>query len=76
MTRAAPVLLYRRAGCPYSAAARAALLARGAVVREIDLDERPEALPELLKLTGGRRIVPVIVDGGSIAIAPEGGSPF
>jgi hypothetical protein len=33
-------------------------------------------IPELLKLTGGRRIVPVLVDEGRIAVAPEGGSEF
>lgn len=70
----APVLLYTKAGCPFCDAARAALAARGAAVREIDVSARPQAVTELLKLTGGRRIVPVIVEGGTIAVAPDGGS--
>ena len=73
---AAPVLLYSRAGCPHCDALRATLTARGAVVDEIDVGVRREAIPELLKLTGGRRIVPVVVEGGRILVAPDGGSVF
>jgi hypothetical protein len=49
---------------------------RGAPVREINLSERPQAIAELMKLTGGRRLVPVVVDGASIVVAPDGGSNF
>jgi len=73
---AAPVLLYTMAGCPHCDAMRAALAARGAPVDEIDVGARREAIPELLKLTRGQRIVPVVVDGGRILIAPDGGSAF
>ena len=73
---AAPVLLYSKTGCPHCDALRATLAARGAVVDEIDVGVRREAIPELLKLTGGRRVVPVVVDGGRILVAPDGGSNF
>jgi glutaredoxin 3 len=73
---AAPVLLYSKTGCPYCDAKRAELAARGVAVREINLSERPEAIAELLKVTRGRRIVPVVVEGGRIEIAPGGGSSF
>ena len=73
---AVPVLLYTKTGCPYCAAKRAELAARGVAVREIDVSERPEVVAELLKVTRGRRIVPVVVEGGRIEIAPEGGSSF
>jgi len=72
---AAPVLLYTRAGCPYCDVKRAELVGRGVAFREVDVGARPEAIPELLKLTRGRRIVPVIVVGGRVEIAPDGGSP-
>jgi glutaredoxin len=72
----APVLLYTRRGCPYSDAKRTELQRGGVILREIDVSERPEVIPELLKLTGGRRIVPVVVEGSRIAVAPDGGSPF
>ena len=71
-----PVLLYTKAGCPYCDAKRTELAARGVTIREIDVSARPQALVELLKLTGGRRIVPVIVEGSAIAVAPDGGSTF
>ena len=45
-------------------------------MRELAVCERPQAVVELLKLTGGRRIVPVVVEGGVIAVAPDGGSEF
>lgn len=73
---AAPVLLYTRTGCPYCDAKRAELVARGLTVREIDVGARPQAIAELMKLTGGRRIVPVVVEDGRIAVAPDGGSSF
>ena len=72
----APVLLYTMSGCPHCAAMRAALAARGVAVDEIDVGVRRELLPELLKLTGGRRVVPVVVEDGRILVAPEGGTTF
>ena len=73
---AAPVLLYTRVGCPHCDAMRAALAARGADIREIDVGGQPEVIPELLKLTRGQRIVPVVVERGRIVVAPDGGSSF
>ena len=72
----APVLLYTTSGCPHCEAMRAALAARGVTVDEIDVGMRRELVPELLKLTGGRRVVPVVVEDGKILIAPEGGTAF
>ena len=72
----APVLLYSRAGCPHCDAMRAALAARGATVDEIDVDVDRRAVVELLKLTDGRRVVPVVVEDGRILVAPDGGSAF
>jgi glutaredoxin len=73
---APPVLLYTKTGCAFCEAERAGLAARGATVREVNVTERPDAVAELLKLTRGRRVVPVVVEGGRIAIAPRGGSSF
>ena len=76
MSTAAPALLYTRAGCRHCDAERAALAARGVAWREIDVDAHPEAIPELLKLTRGRRVVPVLVDERGVAVAPSGGTVF
>jgi glutaredoxin 3 len=70
------VLLYTRTACPFSDAKRAELAARGVAVREINVSDRPQAVAELMKLTGGRRIVPVLVEDGRVIVAPEGGSGF
>jgi glutaredoxin 3 len=76
VTAPAPVVLYVKTGCSFCAAQREALAARGVAWREVNVSERPETIPELLKVTRGRRIVPVVVAGGRIDIAPGGGSSF
>jgi glutaredoxin len=69
-------LVYVKSGCPYCEAKRDELTARGVAYREIDVEAQPQVIPELLKLTRGRRIVPVIVEDGRIEIAPAGGTSF
>jgi glutaredoxin len=70
------VTLYTRADCPFSRALRERLRDEGRVFAEIDVAAEPQRLPELVKLTGRRRIVPVLVDGARISVAPEGGTEF
>ena len=72
----ARVTLYSRSGCNHCDELRRALAAAGETIVEVDVVRSPEAVPELLKLTRGRRIVPVVVRGGRIEIAPGGGSAF
>jgi glutaredoxin 3 len=67
------VTLYTKTGCPYCAAKRRDLEDRAVGFTEINVSERPEVIPELLKLTKGKRLVPVVVEGARISIAPEGG---
>ena len=71
-----PVLLYTKTGCAHCDAKRAELAARGVNMREINVTEQPQVVVELMKLTRGRRIVPVVVEAGRILIAPDGGSEF
>jgi glutaredoxin len=52
------------------------LTERGIEYEEIDVERDPHLVPELLKLTGRRRIVPVLVLGTRIEVAPHGGSKF
>ncbi len=68
--------LYTFGDCALCADARADLERRSAAYTEIDLRAHPERIPELLKLTRGRRVVPVIVTGTRIEIAPGGGRAF
>ncbi len=70
----ARVTLYSKDGCPYCDRQRALLRDGDDRVEEVNLTRSPQAMTELLKLTGGRRIVPVIVRGARIEVAPDGGS--
>lgn len=72
----ARVTLYTRDGCEHSARQRDAIVAAGDAVSEVNLSREPQAMTELLKLTGGRRIVPVLVRSGRIEVAPDGGTEF
>jgi glutaredoxin len=70
------VTFYAKGGCPHCERERAVLVARGARFIEVDVVRHPEAIPELLKLTKGRRVVPVIVEGAQVTIAGDGVSEF
>jgi glutaredoxin 3 len=68
--------LWTKVGCPYCDELRRELRAHAIEVEEIDIGKSPHLVPELLKITGRRRIVPVLVRGTRIEIAPRGGSKF
>jgi glutaredoxin len=70
------VTLYVKHDCPHCDAAARGADRPGARFTEIDVGRHPEAVPELLKLTKGRRVVPVMVDGARIDVASAGGSEF
>jgi glutaredoxin len=72
----ARVTLYTRDGCVHCAHQRDAIVASGDTVSEVNLSREPQAMTEFLKLTGGKRIVPVLVRGGRIVVAPDGGTEF
>jgi hypothetical protein len=55
---------------------RSELESAGTEYEVVDVGERREVVPELLKLTKGRRIVPVLVDDAGVHVAPGGGSAF
>jgi glutaredoxin len=68
--------LWVKSGCPRCDELRRALLEEGEAFEEIDVDRSPHLVPELLKLTGRVRIVPVLVRGTRIEVAPFGGTTF
>ena len=74
--RALRATLYTRDGCPHCARLRDELLASGDRVTEVNLSREPQAMAEFLKISGGRRIVPVVVRAGRIEVAPGGGTSF
>ena len=70
----ARVTLYTKDGCLHCDRQRERLLAGDDRFEEVNLTQSPQAMNELLKLTGGRGVVPVIVRGARIEVAPDGGS--
>ena len=68
--------LWVKVDCPYCDALKRDLSERGVAFEEIDIERNAHLVPELLKLTGRRRIVPVLVNGTRIVVAPHGGSAF
>lgn len=70
------ILVYTRDGCAECARVKSELEAAGERYTEVNLSREPQATTEFLKLTGGRRVVPVLVRSGRIEVAPGGGSEF
>ena len=70
------VTIYTRSGCPFCDALKQRLDHDRTGYTEIDVSAHPRVIPELIKLTGGERIVPVLVDRAGVHVAPEGGTRF
>lgn len=69
----AAITIYTKTGCPYCAAARKHYTESGIAFEEINVTERPSEQAKLLKITGGQRIVPVIVEGDDVKLGFGGG---
>ncbi len=63
------ILIYGKSGCPFT---DQALSAYGKKARYIDVESDKVKLQEMLKLSGGVRKVPVIVEGARVTIGYGG----
>jgi glutaredoxin 3 len=63
------IIIYGTDTCPFCNQARAAYGDRAVYV---NVDEDPEKLKEMLALTGGKRQVPVIVEGDKVSVGFAG----
>ena len=70
---AADILIYTHPDCAFSAAAKADYRRSKIPYVEVDLAQQPDQIPELVKLTDGERITPVIVENGTVTIGYKGG---
>lgn len=69
-----PVTIYTKPGCPYCSAAKQDLEARGVDYDEIDVYTSPGAREQLMELTAGTNVVPVIVEeDGEVHVSAGGG---
>lgn len=67
-------VIYTKPGCPYCAAAKMELDARGLRYDEIDVVAVPDARARLEELTDGIGIVPVVVEeDGTVRVGAGGG---
>jgi glutaredoxin 3 len=68
------VLIFGKDSCPYTMAARDDYAARGVAFEYVNVKKNPSRLAEMLQHSGGRRVVPVIVDGSVVTIGFAGGT--
>jgi glutaredoxin 3 len=61
------VTIYGKDSCPYTADARDYYRSRGEM-QYLNVKKDAEALRRMLELTGGKRRVPVIVEGDTVTI--------
>jgi len=67
------IVVYTHPDCAYSAAAKMDYRKRQVEFLEVDVSKQRDKIPELLKLTRGERITPVIVENGKVTIGFKGG---
>lgn len=67
------VTMYTKPGCPYCAAAKDHYNGKGIPFDEINVIGDKKAQKKVLELTGGEKIVPVIIDGSQVKIGWDGG---
>jgi glutaredoxin len=62
------VTVYTKPGCPFCAAAKKHYADMAVPFEEIDVKSNPGAVQTVLKLTGGVRAVPVVIEDGQLMI--------
>lgn len=66
------VTIYGKTGCPFTNRAKTAFAEKGYEINYIDVKTGSPNLNRMLKLTDGKRRVPVIVEDGQVSIGFKG----
>ncbi|MBI4282144.1 MAG: glutaredoxin family protein [Chloroflexi bacterium] len=66
------IVIYTHPDCNYSAAVLEEFRRNDIPFKEVDLGTSPEAWQEVERLTGGRRITPVVVEGELVTVGYRG----
>ena len=66
------LVVYTRPDCSYSDALLHDLDKDGVAYRQVNLEERPDLVGELERLTGGERMTPVMVEGDLVIVGYHG----
>ena len=67
------VTIYTKTGCPYCAAAKKHYTDQGIEFTEINVSEQPDMKAKVTEITGGKNMVPVIVENGGVTVGFGGG---
>ena len=67
------VILYTTPGCPFCAEARQDLEERGVLYKEISIEGNPKAVDEVMRLSSGSGIVPILVSDEEVKVGFGGG---
>ena len=74
VTQESQVILYTHPDRAFSAAAKMDYRKRKVAYEDVDLSKQEDRIPELLNLTNGERVTPVIVENGTVTIGFKGGT--
>jgi C_GCAxxG_C_C family probable redox protein len=66
-------VLYTRPGCPFCADAKKDLKERGVVYEEISIENNPKAIADVMRLSNGSGIVPILISGDEVKVGFGGG---
>lgn len=69
----AETIIYTHPDCAYSAAAKMDFRRNKIAYTEVDVSKEPDKIPDLLELSNGERVTPVIVNNGQVIIGFKGG---
>ena len=67
------VILYTTPGCPFCTEAKRDLEERGVLYKEISIEGNPKATEEVMRLSSGSGIVPILVSGEEVKVGFGGG---
>ena len=67
------VIIYTRPGCPFCAEAKQDLEERGVPYKEMSIAGNPKAAEEVMRLSNGKGIVPILVIGEEVKVGFGGG---
>ena len=67
------VVLYTKPGCAFCAAAKQDLEDRGISYEEISTESNPKVVEEIMRLSNGTGIVPILVSGNEVKVGFGGG---
>ena len=67
------IIIYTKPGCPFCAKAKQDLEERNVSYKEISIEDNPKVAEEVMRLSDGKGIVPILVSGEEVKVGFGGG---